>query len=201
MPEKTLEATFAKQYYCLPWRAEGDTLIALLPDDFDEQGWEEHCFNPSLQFRAEADSGLERVVFRTSGLETTKHLGVIDFLYRRADSNISCVNMFEFVCPMKWEALTATHDPTRRHCNQCQRDVHLVANEKEFENRAQTGDCVAYSPPESYLEDPTQHVYLGRPPLPEERHLSSRPNTASYGAISFEEFLASEATRVTEDAE
>ena len=151
---ETLEATFAKQYYCLPWRAEGDTLIALLPDDFDEQGWEEHCFNTSLQFRAEADSGLERVVFRTSGLETTKHLEVIDFLYRRADSNISCVNMFEFVCPMQWNALTPTADPFERHCHECKRDVHLVANEKEFENRAQTGDCVAYVPPLPYPTRP-----------------------------------------------
>ena len=171
----------------------------LLPGDVDEPAWESLVRLARVQLSHTYH--MRDLMFRSSGLDTKTHLEVLEFLYKRADSNISCVNMFEFVCPMKWEALTATHDPTRRHCNQCQRDVHLVANEKEFENRAQTGDCVAYSPPESYLEDPTQHVYLGRPPLPEERHLSSRPNTASYGAISFEEFLASEATRVTEDAE
>jgi hypothetical protein len=143
-----LEKAYAIGYDCLPWRLADDTLTLLLPEDIDEDRWEELALNVSLVLAVchEAD----QLLCRSSGLSSKEHRNAIDFLYRRVDSNISCVNMFEFVCPMQWQSLGETLDPYTRHCNQCKRDVHLVANEQEFQNRAQTGDCVAYVPPSAY---------------------------------------------------
>ena len=141
-----LEISLAKAYACLPWRLEQGTLVALLADDLYEDDWNSRV--EDLSVRWSSYQAIERVEFRSSGLDTQKQREAVDFLYRRADSNISCVNMFEFVCPMQWQNLDHTGDPYTRHCDRCDRNVHLVANEQEFQNRAQTGDCVAYVAPQ-----------------------------------------------------
>ena len=146
----SLGEVHAKATHCLLWRRTETTLTALLPASMSEEEWADHELLVRQQL--ERYESTSTIVFRSSGLERADHLDVIAFFYKRAASNISCVNMFEFVCPMKWFELEPTADPYARHCNQCQRDVHLVANEKEFENRASAGDCVAYIPPTPWSE-------------------------------------------------
>ncbi len=177
---------------CIPWRLQEATLVLLLPEDCSENEWSNLASLARIQLEERAE--IEGLAFRSSGLGMDRHREVLDFLYRRAESNISCVNMFEFVCPMRWNALEHTGDPTRRHCNQCQRDVHLVANEKEFENRAQRGDCVAY-PPLTPTQELDRPLMLGRvlphEELMRERRLRRSPTQPRYGAISFEDYLES----------
>ena len=152
---------------CLPWRFDGHKLIVLLADSplVDEESWHKSSQMIGEKF-GQLDHDVAAIEFRSSGLEPNEHMEVLDFLHRRANSNISCTDMFTFACPMRWGSLERTADNEVRHCNQCQRNVYLVANEKEFENRSQTGDCVAYIPPElrSFLNPPP------RPSAPDNNH-------------------------------
>lgn len=58
----------------------------------------------------------------------------------------ACRMQFEFECPKQWEKLTPTGDHNRRHCDQCQQDVHFCNSIREARNHAAQGHCVAVSP-------------------------------------------------------
>lgn len=189
---EALGAVNARTSLCIPWRMEEDVLVLLLPEDCAEVEWDSLIKLATQQISEQRH--IRKLVFRSSGLDTEMHRKTLDFLYRRAESNISCVNMFEFVCPMRWQALRPTDDPRKRHCVNCKRDVHLVANEQEFENRSQRGDCVAYAPLAS-TEEQNRPMMLGRvlPPeeLARELRLRDAATRSNYGAISLEDYLAS----------
>ena len=53
------------------------------------------------------------------------------------DANIRC--LLSYACPQLWSRLAATDTPDRRHCTECNRDVHLVRNEEDFFSTRQTG--------------------------------------------------------------
>ncbi|MEY4705951.1 MAG: hypothetical protein RL042_2156 [Nitrospirota bacterium] len=57
------------------------------------------------------------------------------------EANIRC--LLRYACPQLWSRLAATDTPDRRHCDQCDRDVHLVRNEKDFIQHAAHWHCVA----------------------------------------------------------
>jgi hypothetical protein len=76
------------------------------------------------------------------------------------EANIRC--LLSYACPQLWDRLAPTDNPDRRHCEQCDRDVHLVHDEEDFFQHAANGHCVAVpiKPEESPLrEGPT----LGSP--------------------------------------
>jgi uncharacterized protein (TIGR02996 family) len=54
-----------------------------------------------------------------------------------------CSAEFEFVCPKRWEKLTATDDVKVRHCEQCQQSVHYCTSIPEARGHAMRGECVA----------------------------------------------------------
>lgn len=57
------------------------------------------------------------------------------------EANIRC--LLSYACPQLWSRLAATSTPDRRHCDHCDRDVHLVRDEEEFFQHAAHGHCVA----------------------------------------------------------
>lgn len=54
---------------------------------------------------------------------------------------ISC--SFSFQCPKTWECLSPTDNAGIRHCQECNRDVHLALSEEDFRRHAEGGYCVA----------------------------------------------------------
>lgn len=72
---------------------------------------------------------------------------IIDFHYRRASSNVSCTPALAYPCPMRWSNMQRTNDPEVRFCGSCHASVYLVANELEYQNRAEAGECVALLSP------------------------------------------------------
>ncbi len=62
---------------------------------------------------------------------------------------------FEFECPKKWDALELTNDGDTRFCKSCERSVYRVTSEREFDEYAARGECVAL--------DLVEYVMLGRP--------------------------------------
>lgn len=50
---------------------------------------------------------------------------------------------FSFRCPKLWSRLQATADASIRTCATCVQQVHLVRSEKEFDQHARQGHCVA----------------------------------------------------------
>lgn len=53
---------------------------------------------------------------------------------------------FEYGCPERWEQMLHTTDPTCRHCEVCDADVHFVSDLQEARDHASRGHCVALSP-------------------------------------------------------
>jgi hypothetical protein len=51
--------------------------------------------------------------------------------------------LLAFECPMAWDALADTGDPSIRHCDDCQRAVHLCQTPQEFVRAGEQGHCVA----------------------------------------------------------
>ena len=49
----------------------------------------------------------------------------------------------KLVCSKKWEDLAKTENPRTRHCNSCDRTVHLCNSRKEYERLLALGACVA----------------------------------------------------------
>ncbi|HVK14925.1 MAG TPA: TIGR02996 domain-containing protein [Gemmataceae bacterium] len=58
-------------------------------------------------------------------------------------SQVPIEECFEFSCPKRWEALTATEDPGVRFCDSCQRSVHYSKTMSEARGNAWSGRCVA----------------------------------------------------------
>lgn len=54
---------------------------------------------------------------------------------------------WEYRCPRTWDALTATEDPTVRHCGQCSREVHFCADDASTIEHARAGHCIAREEP------------------------------------------------------
>lgn len=176
---------------CIPWRLEGATLVLLLPEDCIEEEWHSLVSVACVQLAKQPN--IEALTFRSSGLPEDHHTKVLDFFYQLAESNISCVDRLEFVCPLRWEELRPTDDPYRRDCPTCHRAVHLVTDEQEFENRAQTGECVAYPALTSrHEQDLDVPLMLGRPlPFEQRQRARQASRERTYGAISLEDYLAS----------
>lgn len=122
---------------CLPWYRADDALVCLHPS-----GWSEARRAEAAQVLAARVRG--DVTLRDSGRPQDEVMRAIDFHYRRLGADVSCTTQLELECPMRWDALELTVDPEVRFCHACQRGVHLVANQREFENRAEAGDCVAF---------------------------------------------------------
>lgn len=61
---------------------------------------------------------------------------------------------FESPCPERWEALTSTHDPYKRHCSTCDRAVFRVINIIDAKLRVSQGECIAV--PAWMAERPSQ---------------------------------------------
>jgi uncharacterized protein (TIGR02996 family) len=53
---------------------------------------------------------------------------------------------FRFRCPLAWEGLSSTQDPSVRHCDSCKRPVFFCANLAEVRSHAEARNCVAFSP-------------------------------------------------------
>jgi uncharacterized protein (TIGR02996 family) len=54
-----------------------------------------------------------------------------------------CSAEFEFVCPKRWDKLTATDDVKVRGCDQCRQPVHYCTSMPEARAHAAQGECVA----------------------------------------------------------
>jgi len=50
---------------------------------------------------------------------------------------------FSFQCSKTWEYLSPTDNAGIRHCQECNRDVHLALTEEDFRRYAEGGYCVA----------------------------------------------------------
>lgn len=50
--------------------------------------------------------------------------------------------VFKFECAESWENLTETENKNIRHCQQCNKNVHLVQNSEDFAANAEKGNCV-----------------------------------------------------------
>ena len=50
--------------------------------------------------------------------------------------------VFKFECAESWENLTETENKNIRHCQRCDKNVHLVQNSKDFAANAEKGNCV-----------------------------------------------------------
>ena len=57
------------------------------------------------------------------------------------EGHIACA--FSFRCPQSWSKLMNTHNPSVRHCTECDRDVHLVWSQAMYDECAKQGHCVA----------------------------------------------------------
>ena len=57
------------------------------------------------------------------------------------EANIRC--LLSYACPQIWSRLAATDTPDRRHCESCNRDVHLVCDEEAYFQHVAHGHCVA----------------------------------------------------------
>lgn len=55
----------------------------------------------------------------------------------------NCPIEFVFQCPQLWTGLLATADWRVRHCQVCERDVHLCTTIDELQAHAAAGHCVA----------------------------------------------------------
>lgn len=50
----------------------------------------------------------------------------------------------DFNCPKQWSELNATADPLVRDCEECGKPVYFVDSQKELEEAAAKGQCVAF---------------------------------------------------------
>jgi hypothetical protein len=76
------------------------------------------------------------------------------------EANIRC--LLSFACPQLWSRLAVTDTPDCRHCEQCDRDVHLVRDEEEYFQHAAHGHCVAV-PVKSNAASRREGLLLGSP--------------------------------------
>lgn len=49
----------------------------------------------------------------------------------------------KFTCSKRWEELTKTENPRTRHCDSCDKTVHLCNSRNEYERYLAEGACVA----------------------------------------------------------
>jgi uncharacterized protein (TIGR02996 family) len=54
-----------------------------------------------------------------------------------------CALRFAYRCPLRWEKLRPTDDPTQRYCVHCREIVFHCATIEEAREHARQGDCVA----------------------------------------------------------
>jgi hypothetical protein len=73
--------------------------------------------------------------------------------------------LFSTPCPLNWESLATTLSPDVRHCQACQRDVHLCASPEQFVEFAKRKECVAI-PAGLHILDGShpKKLMLGTPP-------------------------------------
>ena len=104
---------------------------------------------------------------------------------------------FAFRCPMTWGSLQAIEETMRvRYCDKCETAVHLCLSERELDDHAMKGHCVAYvefedSAAEGHVADEdAQYVfsYDAQGELLVRKQGAARPvslETATLGAVDF----------------
>lgn len=55
----------------------------------------------------------------------------------------NCPRPLRFQCPKRWEELAHTEQPGVRQCNHCNCPVYFCASDKEVDEHAQAGHCIA----------------------------------------------------------
>ena len=55
----------------------------------------------------------------------------------------NAVARFEFECPMRWDELPPTEQPSVRHCDRCDQSVYWFDTIKKAEKAARKGQCIA----------------------------------------------------------
>lgn len=66
----------------------------------------------------------------------------------------------EYVCSKTWDELTETNEPNIRFCDHCKHKVYFCETMNEFDQRASTGQCVAYL---VYRDDGTGKKIIDNP--------------------------------------
>ncbi len=77
-------------------------------------------------------------------------------------------DFFDYKCPLKWDNLAATEQDGVRFCDQCQREVYLVATDEELGRAVRLNQCIAMEIP----EDLQARAYRANSPF-----LMGRPNS------------------------
>ena len=54
--------------------------------------------------------------------------------------------VFKFECKESWENLTETANKNIRHCQRCDKNVHLARNSEDFNANSEKGNCVFAAP-------------------------------------------------------
>jgi len=97
---------------------------------------------------------------------------VVDKMTKNADMKATdnwvwrCgAKLFSTPCPLDWESLARTQSPDVRHCQVCQRDVHLCTSPEQFVEFAKRKVCVAI-PAGLHIPDGShpKKLMLGMPP-------------------------------------
>jgi uncharacterized protein (TIGR02996 family) len=127
-----------------------DTSRLVYADWLDEQGNEDAGLKARfIRFEIEAarlpDESLRRAAVNS---QLRKQAAALDPNWLAIVSHPAleeCRLRFEFECPMKWENLSPTDDPTVRNCESCKRKVHYCDTIEEARERAWRDECVAVS--------------------------------------------------------
>jgi hypothetical protein len=98
------------------------------------------------------------VPFRWDFAEVEALRQVVNFFYSAVYAEIdNCEPRFRYQCPRQFALLIATDDPSRRYCDQCQKDVTFCRTNAEVNERAARGECIAIFDPE------LDSMFLGLP--------------------------------------
>lgn len=120
---------------------------------------------PSLPCKNKSQKGaLSAVVANTLGWNGASN-GLINKCMPTPNPIRNCPVQFREPCPKTWESLQPTGNPTVRHCEACQKPVHLCTTDAAIMEHARKGDCVAW--PQADLGNfPDDCFTLGRPEKP-----------------------------------
>ena len=138
----------ARDAAVLPVRLDGNGLYIIVPSDVGLGG----------------DTTIERLnyalktPFNYDYADRSDLNSVVALFYTAVYAEIdNCDERFQFRCPKRFAALTATNDPAVRFCATCQRSVYFCWSEAELETRAKRGDCAAIM----HIDEP--QGFLGMP--------------------------------------
>ncbi len=73
--------------------------------------------------------------------------------------------VFKRQCPLLWENLKATKEELVRHCDQCDRSVHLIATDEELGRAVRLNQCIAIRVPEDLQNRKISSQFMMGEPL------------------------------------